>query len=80
MAIQFKKNRIVFHEVVGVEEAESLLEAMQGNPSSKVDLAACTHLHTASLQVLMAGRPAIVSWPRDAELRAWIETALGARS
>lgn len=80
MAIQFKKNRIVFHEVVGVEEAETLLEGLQGAPSSKVDLAGCTHLHTANLQVLMTGRPLIVSWPRDAELRAWLETALGARS
>ena len=76
MPIEFKKNRIVFRDVAGVAEAEALLEALQKKPATKVELAACTHLHTANLQVLMAARPEISSWPEDAELRAWIETAL----
>jgi len=76
MPIEYKKNRMVFRDVVAVEEAETLLEALQKTPSAKVDLAACTHLHTANLQVLMAARPVIVSWPENIELRAWLETAL----
>jgi hypothetical protein len=76
MPIEYKKNRVVFREVVAVEEAEALLESLQKKPSAKVDLAACTHLHTANLQVLMAARPVIVSWPENIELRAWLETAL----
>jgi hypothetical protein len=76
MPIEYKKNRVVFREVVAVEEAETLLEALQKKPSAKVDLSACTHMHTANLQVLMAARPVIVSWPENIELRAWLETAL----
>jgi hypothetical protein len=47
-------------------------------PSAKLDLSACCHLHTASLQVMMAAQPAISKWPQDAKLRAWLETALAA--
>jgi hypothetical protein len=39
---------------VRVDEAEALLEVLQMNPETKVELAACTHLRTANLQVLMA--------------------------
>jgi hypothetical protein len=76
MPIEFKKNRAVFQDVVSVEEAEGLLEWLQKKPSAKVDLAACSHLHTANLQVLMAARPGVSRWPEDAELRAWLEPAL----
>jgi hypothetical protein len=76
MPIEFKKNRVVFRDVVRVDEAEALLEALQKKPAIKVDLAACTHLHTANLQVLMTAKPRIDSWPQDPELRAWLETAL----
>jgi hypothetical protein len=76
MPIEFRKNRVVFRDVVRVEEAEALLEALQNKPATKVDLAACTHLHTANLQVLMVAKPGIASWPEDAELRAWVESAL----
>jgi hypothetical protein len=76
MPIEFKKNRLVFQDVVRVEEAEALLEALQKRPTTEVDLAACTHLHTANLQVLMVARPCIDSWPQDPELRIWLEAAL----
>ena len=66
----------VFHDVVSVEEAEGLLEWLQKKPSAKVDLASCSHLHTANLQVLMTARPDISSWPEIPELRAWLETSL----
>jgi hypothetical protein len=76
MPIEFKKNRIIFRDGAQVEEAEALLEALQKKPAIKVDLAACTHLHTANLQVLMAAKPCIDSWPQDPELRVWLEAAL----
>ena len=75
MPIEYKKNRVIFREVVAVEEAETLLEVLQQRPSAKVDLTACTHLHTANLQVLLAARPVIVSWPENIELCAWLEAA-----
>ena len=80
MPIQFKRNRAVFHDVVGVEEAEGLLEWLQSKPTAKVDMASCRHLHTADLQVLMASMPAVSAWPENPELRAWLEPALKPRS
>ena len=76
MPIEFKRNRVILRELVRVEVAEPLLEALQNKPATKVDLAACTHLHAAVLQVLMAARPFIDKWPQDPELRTWLETVL----
>jgi hypothetical protein len=78
MAIEYKKNQAIFRDVVSVEEAEGLLEWLQENPSSKVDLSTCVHLHPANLQVLMAARPTIVmvAWPKDAAFAEWIQSAL----
>jgi hypothetical protein len=76
MPIEFKKNRVILRDVVRVEDAEALLEALQARPAAKVDLAACTHLHTANLQVLIAARVKIGAWPQDPELRTWLESVL----
>jgi antibiotic biosynthesis monooxygenase (ABM) superfamily enzyme len=76
MPIEFKRNRAVFEDEVGVEEAEGLLEWFQKKPTAKVDLSALRHLHTANLQVLMAAKAGVSKWPEDAELRAWLEPAL----
>jgi hypothetical protein len=76
MPIEFQKNRVVFRDIVRVDEAEALLEALQKKPATKVDLAACTHLHTANLQVLMVAKPCIEKWPQAPELRAWLKAVL----
>lgn len=76
MPIEFQKDRIVFREIVRVDEAEALLEALQKEPTTKVDLAACTHMHTANLQVLMVAKSCIEKWPQATELRAWLEAVL----
>lgn len=76
MPIEYKKNHAVFLDIVSVDEAEGLLEWLQNKPAAKVDLGACTHLHPANLQVLMAAKSRITVWPNDADLRAWLETAL----
>jgi hypothetical protein len=76
MPIEYKKNRAIFRDEVSVEEAEGLLEWLQTRPSARVDLSACSHLHTANLQVLMTARSGIFSWPKNTELRAWLEPAL----
>jgi hypothetical protein len=75
MAIEYKKNLAVFKEVVSVEEAEALLEWLQKKSNARVDLAACTHMHPANLQVLMAAKPAIHAWPADVGLAAWLRSA-----
>lgn len=76
MPIEFKKNRAIFRDEVTVEEAEGLLEWLQTKPTAKADLSALSHLHTANLQVLIAAKTTISTWPKDAELRAWLEPAL----
>lgn len=76
MTIDYKGEQAVFRDVVSVEEAEGLLGWLQKNPAAKVDLSACTHLHPANLQVLMAAKTRIAAWPDDANLRAWLENAL----
>jgi hypothetical protein len=76
MPIEFKKQGVVLRGAVTVEEAEGLLEFLQKKPAAKADLSACSHLHTANLQVLMAAKTKVASWPDDLDLRAWLETAL----
>ena len=76
MPIEFKKDCAIFCEEVSVEEAEGLLEWLQNNSAAKVDLSACSYMHTANLQVLMAAKASIASWPKNAELRTWLEPAL----
>jgi anti-anti-sigma regulatory factor len=76
MPIEFKRNRVLFRDEVSVEEAEGLLEWLQKRPTAKVDLSACSHMHTANLQVLMTAKADITGWPKNAELRAWLEPVL----
>ena len=76
MPIEFKRNRAIFRDEVSVEEAEELLEWFQTRPNAKADLSACSHLHTANLQVLMTAKAGVSSWPKNEELRAWLEPAL----
>jgi len=76
MPILFNKKQAVFQDVANVEEAEGLLEWLQTNPKATIDLAACTHLHSANLQVLMAHKARVASWPLDPSLRAWLESTL----
>ena len=76
MPIEFKKNLAIFRDEASVEEAEGLLEWLQTRPSAKADLSACSHLHTANVQVLMAAKTEVSSWPKNVELRAWLEPVL----
>jgi hypothetical protein len=76
MTIAYRGHEAVLTGTVGVEEAEALLEWLQTEPAGVVDLAACTHLHLANLQVLMAAHPVIRAWPADGGLAAWMHAAL----
>jgi len=76
MGIAYEKKRVLLSEVVSVEDAEGLLEWLQSHPHGTVDLAGCTHLHAANLQVLLAANAKIKAWPAEVELRAWLEAAL----
>ena len=76
MTIKFKKDRAVFSDIAGGEDAESLLEWLQKHPKGKIDLSECTHMQPANLQVLMAAKCSIYARPQDELLAAWIDTAL----
>lgn len=76
MAITYQKKVAVFDDIVGVEEADGLLEWLRRSPRNRLDLAACTHLHAANLQVMMTAKPSIAVWPKDANLRTWLQSAL----
>jgi hypothetical protein len=78
MSIAYEANTARFVDVIPVDEAERLLEWLQGAEAAEIDLSACTHLHPANLQVLMSARPTITAWPADAALAAWLTGALGA--
>ena len=76
MGIVYKKNVAIFSEVAGGEDAEELLEWLQKHPKGKLNLAACSHLHPANLQVMMAAGCVLQVPPSDPALAAWLTTAL----
>lgn len=80
MPITYKKNCAVFTEIIEVEEAEGLLEWLHKKPKGKVDLALCTHLHAANLQVLMAAKPQLTALPVDPALAEWLKPSLFSNS
>ncbi|HKJ87747.1 MAG TPA: hypothetical protein VKA48_04490, partial [Gammaproteobacteria bacterium] len=65
MGIRFEEEAAFLEGVVAVEEAEALLEWVQGHSGRPVDWSGCDHLHTAVLQVLMAAEPPLRGQPRD---------------
>lgn len=79
MAIEYRKSLAVFRDVVSVEDAETLLEWLQKKPSARADFSACTHLHPANLQVLMAAKASVVEWPKDDAFADWLKSALATR-
>jgi hypothetical protein len=54
-----------------VEDAEVLLQLLQAQPDGPVDWSACTRLHTAVLQVLMAAAPPTRGACADAFVARW---------
>jgi hypothetical protein len=74
MAIEFQKNLVRMSSVVGVEDAEALLEWLQDKPNAKVDFSTCEHLHPANIQVLLAAGTAVKAWPDDARLAGWLKS------
>ncbi|MBK5941538.1 hypothetical protein [Halochromatium roseum] len=76
MGMDFHDETVVINDILGVEEAETLLEWLLEHPQAQVDLSNCNHLHAANLQVLMALRPRIQAWPDDPELTDWLKAAL----
>jgi hypothetical protein len=65
MAIVYGKTTFRFEGIIGVEDAEALLEKLQEQPKVKLNLLNCQHLHTAILQLLILSKPTISVLPSD---------------
>jgi hypothetical protein len=76
MPLVFTEARVSFEEVCTVEDALPLLEFLKGSDAPEVDLSACTYLHTALLQLLLAARPRIAVPPADPALARWVAPLL----
>lgn len=76
MTYAFTDGVLVCTGTLAVDDAEQLLQLLAERPGAAVDLAACGHVHGACLQVLMAARADVRSWPADAALAAWLRAAL----
>lgn len=72
MPITFTKTQARFQNTCTVEEALPLLEFLNKAKAPKVDLAACTYLHTALLQLLLMARPRISAPPSDPVVARWV--------
>jgi len=76
MPITYTEGIAHFEGLVGIEEADTLMELIQKQKEVPIDLTHCTHLHTAIVQILMVARAPIQSWPTNAQLTMWLKTAL----
>lgn len=72
MPIRLMKTKATFEGAVTVEEADALNAWLIDGPDRRIDLARCTHLHPASLQVLLSARCRPATMPEDPALAAWL--------
>jgi hypothetical protein len=76
MGITFVDACIVLEGVIDVEQADLVHAWLQDNACWGVDFRHCSHLHPATLQVLLcAGLPAL-RWPQDARLAMWLGSVM----
>jgi anti-anti-sigma regulatory factor len=78
MPIDYQKKKAVLSGQVTIDETDQLLEWLQRNRKAVIDLAACEHLHSAILQVLMSARPRCVVPGEHDGLKRWLATILPA--
>lgn len=72
MSVIFDGKVILVAGNAGVEEAETLLKLVQGNPGAPVDVSGARALHTALWQVLLALSVTVVGEVSDPFIRRWI--------
>lgn len=75
MPIRFEERKAVFDGDCALEEAMPLAEWLEAGPAA-VDLSACTGLHTALLQLLLAGGVRLDAAPADPFLARWVAPLL----
>ena len=75
MPLTFGENTVLIDGICGVEDAMPLLEFLQTHTGASIDMHACSHLHSAALQVLMA-TARVVHLPDEDFLRRWLTPLL----
>jgi hypothetical protein len=78
MPVRRVKPTLFLEGECGYADAEVVLGWLSEGSRALVDLRACTHLHAAVLQVLLAARVRVKRAPRDPFLRRWIAPLLAA--
>jgi hypothetical protein len=72
MPLEFRADCVALVDACGAEDALELADWFARSEAPKADLAACTHLHAALLQTLLAYEPSITAAPVDPFLARWI--------
>jgi hypothetical protein len=81
MTIEWKDGALLCAGTLAVDDAEPLLQLLaDGGPAPRADLTACDHVHSACLQVLMAGQVDVTAWPACDALAAWLRAALASQN
>jgi len=76
MPIEFRKRKIYFTGIVDIEEAEGLINHLQGKSGLTAVFSECEHIHPANLQVLMAAGVKVTAWPKDEALSNFLKSGL----
>ena len=72
MPLEFRADTVSLRATCGAEDALELADWLSRTELPKADLEACTHLHAALLQTLLAYKPTITIGPEDPFLARWI--------
>jgi hypothetical protein len=70
---------VLLEGACAVEDAEPLLQLLQGSPLPVIDWTECSHLHTAVVQVVLASGIRPIGPCGDAWVRQWTEPELPRR-
>lgn len=75
MSVIYEEGLVRFEGHCEVHEAESFADWLRANPSSRLDLSRCIHMHTALLQLVLTFRPELEGSPDDVWLRRILDAA-----
>lgn len=82
MPMQLGSRIAVLTGIVTIDETEALADWLRTRSSAqtpaRVHLGTCTHLHSAALQVLLAGQVQVSVAPTDPFLLTWVAPLLDA--
>lgn len=77
MPIDFASLPVRLHGLVAADDADALFDHLQRHPGAALDLADCSHVHPAVLQVMLHAGTTICAWPRETTLARWLRQLPG---